>query len=224
MSRTHTFKILQDNLWLKNLPEHAQKELLSAAKIISFKANQMVHRKNSQADGLYMVLIGEIRISATTISGKEVVFTRITPGQWFGEIALLDGGTRTHDGFTTVDSILAILPKKAVLNICQKYPEIYKAMVTLLCQHCRLAFQAIDNFLLLTPEQRMAQLLIQRFQNAQQNQINISQKELGALIGISRQSTNKILKSWEQNGTIKCIYRGLKIKCTNKLYAIIQSH
>ncbi|NQY89698.1 MAG: Crp/Fnr family transcriptional regulator [Colwellia sp.] len=222
MTKKTTLNKLIGNTWLENLPLKAKTELLEVAKIKTYQANQLVHSKNSEAYGLYAVISGEVRISATTSSGEEIVFTRITAGQWFGEVALLDGGVRTHDGFTTVESELAILPKESVLIICKKYPEIYSALVSLLCDHCRQAFSAIDDFLLFTPEQRIAKLLLKRFKLSNQKRVNISQYELGALIGISRQSTNKILKSWETKGFIKRYYRSLEVIKAYQLNEIIE--
>ena len=208
--------------WLENLPSKAREELLDIAKIKTYKANQRVHSKNSAADGLYGVISGEVRISAMTLSGEEIVFTRIMPGQWFGEIGLLDGGVRTHDGYTTVESEIAVLPKKSIDLICKNNPEIYKALVSLLCEHCRQAFTAIDDFLLLTPVQRIAKFLLNQSNVSNQKRLAISQKELGANIGMSRQSTNKILKSWETKGLIKRHYRGLEIVEPNLLKQIVE--
>lgn len=209
-----------NDTWLQDLPPHIHNDLQKSIKTKTYPAHQMVQIKNSPADGLYGVISGEVRISATTSSGEEIVFTRITKGQWFGEIALLDGGVKTHDGYTTEESELAIIPKYDILSLCEKYPEIHRALVMLLCQHCRQAFKAIDDFLLFTPEQRMAKLLLTRFDY--RNHININQKELGALTGISRQSTNKILKLWENKGWIKRGYKQLSIDQPQELKILAQ--
>ena len=58
----------------------------------------MLHQKNDLADGFYCVLTGRIRVSNFTVEGKELVLTWIQPGNWFGEISLIDGLPRTHDG------------------------------------------------------------------------------------------------------------------------------
>ena len=81
----------------------------------------------------------------------------------------------------------------------------------LLCEHCRQAFAAVDDFLLLSPEQRLGKHIITELDSLESNRVMISQQELGALIGISRQSTNKILKSWENKGWIKRVYRGIEV-------------
>ena len=167
--------------------------------------------KGDPADGLYGLLSGEVRVSATTSAGDEIVFTRLLPGQWFGEIAVLDGGSRTHDSHAVKASVLAIIPLKAIHQLCQRYPEVYRALVGLLCAHCRSAFSGIDELLIYSPQQRLARLLLLRSRSQDEEKITISQQELAALLGISRQSINKILRTWQSKDWITCGYRGLQV-------------
>jgi CRP/FNR family cyclic AMP-dependent transcriptional regulator len=212
---------LNNNPWLISLPANAQVELIKMARFKHYVKDQLVHRKGSQADGLYCVISGEVRISATTLKGDIIVFTRVQTSSWFGEIALLDGGNRTHDGHASMDTIIAILPKQAVMQACQKYPDVYQALVTLLCMHSRQAFDAINDFLLFTPAQRMAKIILERLKASENKELKIKQEELGAMVGISRQSANKILKAWEIQGWIKRNYGGLSITHMHKLYEIL---
>ncbi len=210
MDRTDGLELLKANEWLNGLEEAVRQRLLAVCRIRDYPADQRLHSKHDQADGLYGVLQGEVRVSATTTAGDEIVFTRIQSGSWFGEIAILDGGLRTHDAVTTVSSTLVLLPKAPLLQICQQNTDVYVALVKLLCEHCRTAFSAIDDFLLFTPEQRMARQIVNRLESGT-SRIPITQQELGALVGISRQSTNKILKSWEHKGWVRRVYRGLEL-------------
>ena len=221
--RKNKLKSLSSNTWMSGLPPEALNELLIAARFRNYSANQCLQTKGELAGVLYGVLSGEVRISATTSFGEEIVFTRIHPGKWFGEIAILDGGVRTHDAFTTIQSEIAILPKESIIKICEKHPQAYSALVMLLCQHCRQAFAAVDDFLLLSPEQRLGKHIITELDSLESNRVMISQQELGALIGISRQSTNKILKSWENKGWIKRVYRGIEIIEYNSLRSLFLS-
>ena len=215
---------LNDNPWLTSLPAKAQVELIKMAKFKSYVQGQLVHSKGSQADGLYCVISGEVRISATTLNGEEIVFTRVQASSWFGEIALLDGGNRTHDGHASTDTKIAILPKQAVMKACQKYPDVYQALVKLLCMHSRQAFDAINDLLLFTPAQRMAKIILGRLKLSDNKDFKLKQEELGAMVGVSRQSANKILKAWEAQGWIKRNYGGLSITDKHKLYEMLGDH
>ena len=97
-----TQEALKSNEWLAALPEAARSELIEVAKIRRLAAQQRVHSKGEPADGLYGLLSGEVRVSASTYAGDHIVVTRLLPGQWFGEIAILDGGARTHDAMAEV--------------------------------------------------------------------------------------------------------------------------
>jgi CRP-like cAMP-binding protein len=211
---------LSNNTWMTGLPSEALSELLKEVRFKSYKANQCLHRKGELAFCLYGVISGEIRISATTSSGEEIVFTRINAGKWFGEIAILDEGVRTHDAFTTLQSEIAIIPKESITKICGKHPEAYMALVSLLCEHCRQAFAAVDDFLLFSPQQRLAKNVITQLDIIESKRLMINQQELGALIGISRQSTNKILKSWEIKGWVQRIYKGIEVLQYSSLKAL----
>lgn len=202
---------LNHNPWLAELSDEAREKLVQTVLFRRFVENQQVHSKMSPADGLYGVVDGEVRMSATTPNGEEIVFTRAQPGSWFGEIALLDGGVRTHDAHATTESQIAILPRGPLLKICDQYPDVYRSLVKLLCLHCRQAFNAIDDFLLFTPAQRMARRILERLNEGSSNYLPLNQYEIGAMIGISRQSANKILKAWEQEGKIERGYGGFTV-------------
>lgn len=223
MSTHNLLALLNDNDWLSRLPPQASEELRSIGKVRPFKKHRKIHAKGELTDAFYGVLSGEIRISTNTHSGDEVVLTRILPGQWFGEISLLDGGVRTHDAHTICDAQLFVIPANALLDLCSRVPEVYQALVLLLCKHCRMAFSAMDESLALSPEQRLARRLLQRTHDTGNLNVDISQQEMGALVGISRQSTNKILKSWETKGWIQRVYRGLVITNSRALEDTFQS-
>lgn len=205
--------------WFQCLPQRTQEALVKKVRFKQYEEGQMIHSKLSEADGLYCVLSGEVKVSATTANGEELVLTILCEGQWFGEIALLDGGLRTHDTHALTQCEIAILPKPSILAAIKNAPEVYEALVKLLCEHTRLAFQSIDNFLSYKPAHLMAKIIIDKCNKQSNNFIDIKQSELGSMVGISRQSTNKILKKWEQQGLIERSYCRLTIIDSAKLIA-----
>jgi len=202
---------LTDNAWINNLSKEARGKLIEIARYRRYVVNQQVHQKMSDSDGLYGVISGEVRVSATTFDGAEIVFTRIHPGDWFGEIGLFDGGVRTHDATATLETVMAVLPKDPLLAICDDYPDVKHAIVNLLCSHCRQAFSVIDDFLLFSPTQRLAKRMLSIADASNNLTLSLSQQELGSLVGISRQSANKSFRRWEQQGLIQRGYGKIKI-------------
>jgi len=218
-----TVDTLNNDPWLLSLSEAARKELLASTIIKRFDANHVLFRRNDEPCYLYCILSGRIRSQASTISGNELMFTSLLAGEWFGEISILDGLGRTHDAVTVEDSVLAMIPKDVVIRLSQRDVTIYQALVALLCDHCRQAFDMIDYFLLFNPEQRLAVRLLKIHENVDpSSEIKINQDELSKLVGISRQSINKILKKWETDGWIRLAYSSVLIEKEAQLYDLIQ--
>jgi len=211
---------LNNNAWLNTLPDNVKSELIKAAKIKSFLSNQRICSKADEPEGLYCVVTGEVRVGETTINGNEFVFTRVEAGQWFGEIAILDNGPRTHDCIAVTETKIAIIPTVIIQNLCKTNFEIYHALVQMLCTHCRLAFQAIGDLVLSSNEQRLANILVNKVSVSGRFIVRVTQEELGSQIGISRQSTNKILKAWERKSWIKRVYKGLEVQNLEALTAM----
>lgn len=212
---------LQNDPWLTQFPAEAQAEMISASLFKQFHRGSVIHRKGDAPAGLIRVLKGRVRAGATTTTGAEFLLTTVVEGEWFGEISILDGKPRTHDAFAHDDCEIALFPVAALMGLCEKYPQVQNGLVMLLCGHCREAFKALDDFLLLSPEQRLAKRLLEIDERqGGSNQITMSQQDLSDLLGVSRQSINKILKSWERAGIVARKYRGLCLTSPSRLEQI----
>lgn len=215
--------VLDNDPWLLTLPEIERTSILSEIRIKRFSSGQILIRKGDDGGNLFRLLSGRVKAGATSYSGGEITFAILQPGEWFGEISLLDGRERTHDSTIIEDAELAIVPKDAINRLCRQYPQIYQAVVQLVCNHCRQAYAAIDAFLLFTPEQRLASRLLQLNQATNSSAlIKIKQQELSGLVGVSRQSINKILKKWEALGWISLAYNSVKINASEELSELTQ--
>ena len=99
-------QVLSQNAWFASLPGSLADKLLEKGKVKVLHNQQILHQKNDLADGFHCVVRGRIRISNFTVEGKELVLTWIQPGNWFGEISLIDGQPRTHDAHAEETTIL----------------------------------------------------------------------------------------------------------------------
>lgn len=213
---------LIENDWLRSLPEQTQAKLLKAIKYKHYQSEQLIHRKGDAAEGLYCVINGAVKVYSITQQGHEFVFTHLQPGHWFGEVAILDGGTRTHDAAAVADTTLALIPMSIIGQLCNDDPSLYQSLVSILCAHCRMAFNAVDNMLVHTNEQRLASILLQTAQQQATQQLQLSQENLGKQVGISRQSINKILQKWQRRGWINLLYRKVCIVDVNAIQACLR--
>jgi CRP-like cAMP-binding protein len=225
MSKSTFWPLFQRSIFISKMAEGLQHDLFSASDIVTLHTNQYLHRKGDAFCGIYCLLQGKLKATGVTLEGAEYSLAHVMPGAVIGEIAYLDGGTRTHDAQAITQSTLAKLNKSALDGICKAYPEFYNAIVQLACLHIRQSFSVVDDFLTLTPEQRLAKkLLTLASYDGEALSATINQQELAAWIGISRQSINKILRKWQKAGWLDISYRQLNVLSPSAMRNLYSPH
>ena len=213
MQSNEVRNILSQNPWFASLPESLADKLLEKGKLKVLHDQQILHQKNDSADGFYCVVSGRIRVSNFTVQGKELVLTWIQPGNWFGEISLIDGQPRTHDAHSQDTTTLFKVPKPAFEQLFIEHQDWSRYIMRLLCQRVRATFSLIDETGCLSLKGQlckrlslMQQGLEEQQKQSQSMQISISQDALAQLIHSSRQTVNKILQSLQADKLITLRY------------------
>jgi uncharacterized membrane protein len=83
------------------LDEHERETLAERVDTVSFKGGTQLFHRGDPGSSLYIVLRGEVEIYFKNDTGERIVLETIAPGHFFGEISLLDGGSRTASAFVT---------------------------------------------------------------------------------------------------------------------------
>lgn len=213
MQSVNIRRILSQNVWFASLPEALTNKLLERGKLKVLHNQQMLHQKNDLADGFYCVVSGRIRVSNFTVEGKELVLTWIQPGNWFGEISLIDGLPRTHDAHAEETTTLLKVPKAAFEQLFLEHQDWSKHIMRLLCQRVRATFSLIDETGCLSLKGQlckrlslMQQGLEEQQTQSQNTELSISQDALAQLIHSSRQTVNKILQGLQNDNVIALHY------------------
>ena len=153
------------------------------------------------------LLSGSVRISVPSPEGKEILLTILRPGEIFGEIALLDGGDRTADAAATELSCVAVLSRRDVMAFLDKHPRVWPALVEVLCERLRRSTQHFAEVALMEVPFRLANAAMRLSTPVgdlpPRSEINLSQRELGNLVGATRESVNKCLRDWQDRGIVR---------------------
>jgi CRP-like cAMP-binding protein len=205
-------QILTQNPWFASLSMPLRDKLLEKGKLKILHNQQILHQKNDQADGFYCVLNGRIRISNFTVEGKELVLTWIQPGNWFGEISLIDGQPRTHDGHAEEATTLLKVSKASFEQLFKDHHDWSQHIMRLLCQRVRATFSLIDETGCLSLKGQLCKRLsllqqgLEEQHNSMTAELAISQDALAQLIHSSRQTVNKILQGLQKENVISLKY------------------
>jgi CRP-like cAMP-binding protein len=171
----------------------------------------------SPGESMMAVLSGSVRISVPSSGGKEIVLAIMHPGDVFGEIALLDGKGRTADARAVGACSLAILERRDVLAFFERHPDAWLGLVQVLCSRLRSSTEQTAEVALLDMPGRLAKTLlrlagIERGSGPAAAQIKLSQRELGNIVGATRESINKCLREWQRNGLVEVKNNRIAVK------------
>lgn len=195
--------------WFAGLPETFADALLTQAKPVSLSAGERLFARGDAPDGLYCVIRGVVRVTATSASGLEALLAMLEPPQWFGEIAVFDGAQRTHDAWAQEDCELLRVPQAALLAELAERPHHWRELGQLLTQKLRLTFASIEELIQLPPTRRVAgRLLLMAggygtWTDRSKRVLEISQEQLGMMLALSRQTVNQALRELELRGCIR---------------------
>jgi len=201
-------RLLGECALFRGLRSEERNSLVARAHVRRFAAGENIFLMDAPGDSMMAVLSGNVRISVPSPEGKEIVLAILHPGEVFGEIAVLDGKGRTADARALSECSLAVLDRREVLSFFERHPESWLRLVEVLCDRLRVTDQHIAEVALLELPARLAKAML-RMSTVEAGtagaapRITLSQRELGNMVGASRESVNKCLSEWQRRGIVK---------------------
>ena len=198
--------------------------LVSYAHTKSFKAGATIFNKDDPGTSLFAVCSGTVKISNRSFEGKDAVFNLVNAGEVFGEIALLDGRPRTAEALALSDCELMIIDRRDFVPLVKSQPDIALKIIEVLCARLRRTSEQVEDVIFLDLPGRLAKTLLRLAEHAkssaQGRKVAITQKEIGQIIGMSRESTNKQLREWEERRWVRLERGGIVVVTPEKLVEI----
>jgi CRP-like cAMP-binding protein len=218
-------EILRSHPLFGQLGTDALNRLASYAHTKAVKAGAMIFEKGNPGTSLFAVLRGTVRISNQSADGKDAVLNMIPAGGIFGEIALLDGRPRTADALAVSDCELMQIDRRDFIPLVTEHPEIALKLIEILCGRIRHTSAQVEDITFLDLPGRLAKTLLwlsSQSDSAQARKISITQREIGQIIGMSRESTNKQLREWEEKNWVKLERGGVVVLDPRPLAEIVE--
>ena len=183
------------------------------------EASHHVFRLGDPPAGLYAVLQGEVRLISYPSSGRERMSLRLLPGDWFGELSILDGGPRSHDAVAHERSRLLFIGRMAFEAAVRETPELVRDLARLLARRLRQAVTHADTMAFQRLRVWVARMLLSLKPARPDDDaaagtpwhLNVTQDELAEVAGASRQAVNRELKNLETEGHLELKYGSLLI-------------
>jgi CRP/FNR family cyclic AMP-dependent transcriptional regulator len=192
-----------------HFPPDELNRLVGFLRVERYPARRVLVRKGDPGTNMMVVLQGRVQICTRSAEGKEFVVNIINPGEVFGEIALLDGSDRTADAVTMDACELMILERRDFVPFLKSHPDACMRLLEVLCQKLRWTTGVLEAALFLEGPSRLARILVhlarlygQPVRDGVQLHIRLSQQQLANMVGMSRESINKQLGHWRDDGIV----------------------
>ncbi len=202
-TRDDASRLLRRCALFAGLDEATVRSLAAHAHRRRFAAGEIVFRIGAPGQSMMAVLTGTVRISAPSPDGKEIVLADLGAGEVFGEMALLDGKERSADAAALTNCDLLVLERRDMLGYIERHPLIAIKLLEVLCERLRRTDQQIGEIAFLGLPTRLAKALLRLGGGAPQAKLALSQRELGTMIGGTRESVNRCLREWHRRGFIQ---------------------
>ncbi|MNP97809.1 cAMP receptor protein [compost metagenome] len=200
------------------LADDVQQRLLAVAHRRTLVRGESLFHKGSSPDALFGVVSGSLRVSVVAPGGREAVIAMLEPGHWFGEVSLLVGRERVYDTCAVDTTEMAVVAAADFHRLVADHPDVHMAFTRLVCLRLRQALAWIDDVILMPLPVRLAHRLLTLDARAVApteegggTLLGVSQEDLSFMLGVSRQSVNRQLKLWEEDGTLRVRYRSIEL-------------
>ncbi len=193
-------------------------KLEKVAVVKTFPKNTILFSEGDQSDSFYVVLSGKVNVGINDEEGREVILSILGEGEYFGEMALLDGEPRSAFVMTKEPTQLLIISKKDFESFVETNPDIIINVLKGLLKRLREANKKIESLALMNVYGRVARLLTQLSVTRDDKTMiedKLTHQEIANMVGASREMVSRVLKELSDEGYISI--RKKKITLHGKL-------
>jgi CRP/FNR family transcriptional regulator, cyclic AMP receptor protein len=219
--------------WFAALSPSLKHDILRCAYVKRFPDGDLIAARGEPPEEWIACAKGAVRVSSTSISGKQITLTYVEPGIWFGDVSIFDGDRRTHDAYAHGETTILCVAKADFKKILALHVELYEALLRLHARRIRQLYGLVEDLNTLPLRARLAKQLLHLVRsygiaslgNSHEMRIGLqlAQEELAQLLGASRQRVNQELKAMEREEAIRIETGGLVIRNRETLMAIVEA-
>jgi CRP/FNR family cyclic AMP-dependent transcriptional regulator len=196
---------------LRNVPlfsglEEQELERLSrvAVRRRAGRGDQVV-RSGESADALLILLTGRAKVTNFDEEGREIILAWLGPGEFFGEMGLIDGSARSASVVAVENCELLAIGKQEFQRCMQDNFQVAQKLMQILVRRLREADRNIESLALLDVYGRVARLLLDLSEEEDGKRLvkkKISKQDMARMIGASREMVSKVMRDLEIGGYI----------------------
>jgi CRP-like cAMP-binding protein len=213
------------NNWINQLPEAIQQSTLALMQPRRYRKGETIYTEGLIPNALWQVVSGTVKVTNTNIDGKEVVFAIFEAGDCFGEISMIDGKPSSNSSSALENVELLELKRQDFNALYKQYPAVVRQLNAMLAERMRHMVSFYEGIALRPLESRLAHRLCYLTGNLLNKnsispaslELSITQQDISAMLGATRQAVSKILNQWRDEDVITIEYGKITLLNTHYL-------
>ena len=212
VKKEYGFESLKQTPLFSSLTSEELHRIRKKVVIRSFSKNEIILHEKYSNDFMYIILDGEAKVVQTTDEGKEIIITIHQAGDFFGELAMIDGKTTPATVCATKDSVTAIISKKFFYDVLFSENKVLENLLQILCARIREAMQKIQLLNFNNAAQRIKMLFLLLSESYGEKsaegtilKIKLIHQNIADMTGLTRETVTRILDKWQKSGEIQIL-------------------
>jgi len=219
-----------DKLWkssnlLKGLPEGLTSRLVENSVRGQAKPDSVLFSAGELGDGLYIIETGLLKVVMESPGGEERVISLLGPGEFAGELAMIDGLPRSASVVVLRDCSYRFISKETFQKFTATHPEFYRELARVLSMRLREADQELAAATFLSGKGRLARVLLDLAgyvgepsgSGSVTFNHKISNGDLAAMAGMARENVSRVLGEWRDR---KLVSQSAHYHCIHDIAAL----
>lgn len=189
----------------------ALERLAASMRARRFRRGEVIFHIGDPGDALFVIVSGDVKISLPSETGDEAILATLRPGDVFGELALLDGAPRSASATALGPAETVVLPRDRFRELLATEAGFRDALLASIAGELRRLTHHVEELHFLDITGRLAARLVRLAEEggtpmadgAIQLRANLTQADLAAMVGCTRQSVNKLLGQFTDDGLVR---------------------
>jgi len=179
---------------LMRLAEHAQ--------VRHYRRGQLLFSEGDSGDSLLVVIEGTLKAASSRADGGEFLLAIVDRYDAVGELTVADGGSRSASVSAITDATVLRIPREAILAVAARSPALTRALLSSLAAVIRRLTGSAADLAFLDIPRRVAKLVLSRVSPNGAVTARLTQSEMAAAVGASRQRLNAALQDFQRRGWV----------------------
>jgi CRP/FNR family cyclic AMP-dependent transcriptional regulator len=172
-----------------------------------FKRGEVIVEQGEKSNTLFIILTGRVRVVTSDKRGREVILATLQPGDYLGEMSLIDNEAHSATVRAEVQTDTLTLGRAEFARCLPENSSMAYAIMKGLVQRLRAADRKIESLALMDVYGRVARALLE-FASPDRDGVmtirdRISRQDIAKMVGASREMVSRVMKDLEDRGFIE---------------------